>query len=211
MVPTTAFQVRDAGLSPNDTDFLVAAFDSTIPQIVSLGNTGQWGTQPFSKKDGFLEATADDIVKSESFKETGQGERVRIMVAEVQDFANPGAKDGLFRRSDDNGRTWLAVGAITIRDEQFASHLLNIKDQQPLISEVIEAGRFVFIDVIISDHRVGSRRKGVGEALLRAAEDYARDNGKTAIYLDCYTGEGSGKLLQYVKVIWHPLKVVVTF
>ena len=54
-------------------------------------------------------------------------------------------------------------------------------------------------------HRRG-RRQGIGEALMRAAEITAQENGKTLLMLDTTTGMDAERL--YARLGWQPLGVV---
>jgi GNAT superfamily N-acetyltransferase len=57
-------------------------------------------------------------------------------------------------------------------------------------------------------HRRG-RRRGVGEALMRAAEDAAREIGRTLLTLDTMTGEAGERL--YVRLGWTPIGIIPGF
>lgn len=198
MAPTT-FHVRNAGSSPSDADFIVAAFDSTIPYLESTGNSGQWGTQLFSEKDGFIQCTRDDVDKSETFRQTGRGERIRTFIAEVHDTECGDSEDGLVRHVDDGGMAFLPVGAITVRDDEFSEHILANEDLKPHAEQAKAGGGFLFIDVLVTDHRVGQRRQGAGAALVKRVKEHARERGKKTVYVDCWTG-GTGKLVPCVKL-----------
>lgn len=78
------FHIRNAGLWPHDAGFMIAAFDSTIPHLAAGGNAGQWGVEPFSRKDGFIQETHDDVRLSEEYRLTGKGDPVRTFIAEVR-------------------------------------------------------------------------------------------------------------------------------
>ncbi|KAM4067018.1 hypothetical protein HRG_001028 [Hirsutella rhossiliensis] len=215
---STPFQVRD-GTSPDDADFIVAAFDSSIAYLDSTGNGGQWGTQLFSSSSGFLESTRHDIEQSVNFSQTGQGERIRVFIAQVDDAAAGGRdsksdsdsdNDGLSRTTDrKQGKTMLSVGAMTIRDNEFARFIdLDGGDLKPHVDAARGAGGFVFVDVVVTDYRAGAARRGAGCALLDKAKEYARDRGTTAVYLTCWTG-GTGKLVPYYEK--HGFKAIQAF
>lgn len=190
------FQIRPAGHDPHDADIIVAIFDSTIPALATSGNDGQWGTGLFSAKDGFIEETQKDVAKSEEFRLTGKGERVRTFIAQVEDASDASNPDGLHRSTSDDGQSYLPVGAITIRDSHFASHLYEQHTLQPHIKDAENAPEgFVFIDVLISDYRVTrEKRRGAGAALVDAAKQYARERKMRSVFVDCWTG-GQEKLV----------------
>jgi hypothetical protein len=190
------FQIRPAGTDPHDADTIVAIFDSTIPALAANGNEGQWGTQLFSAKDGFIEETREGLAKSEKFRLKGEGERVRTFIAQVEDASNAANADGLHRSTSEHGRSYLPVGAITIRDSHFASHLYTQHTLQPHIKDAENATEgFVYIDVLVSDYRVpGEKRRGAGAALIDAAKQYARERKMRSVFVDCWTS-GQGKLV----------------
>ncbi|KAF5618851.1 acyl n-acyltransferase [Fusarium tjaetaba] len=192
------FQIRDAGSGLRDAEFITAAFDSTLPFLNETGNTGQWGTVPFSKRDGFLQGTREDIKQSETFRLIGQGERRRIFIAEIEETHFGDDAVNLHRRKDhETGRTFVSVGAAMILDDEFANHTRSVTVLKPHIAAAEERAGFVFLDFLITDHRVPSaQRKGAGLALLEHVKTYASEYGKRAIFLDCWTG-GTDKLVRY--------------
>ncbi|RBQ75736.1 hypothetical protein FVER53590_29272 [Fusarium verticillioides] len=192
------FQIRDAGSSSEDAEFIVAAFDSSLPFLTETGNAGQWGTIPFSQRDGFLKGTQDDIAQSETFRLSGQGERRRIFIADIQETHFGDDAVDLNRRKDhDTSKSLISVGAAMILDDEFASHIRSIAVLEPYVAAAEKRGGFVFLDFLITDHRVPSeRRKGAGLALLEHVKAYAYEHGKLAIFLDCWTG-GTDKLVRY--------------
>ncbi|KAF5573446.1 acyl n-acyltransferase [Fusarium pseudoanthophilum] len=192
------FQIRDAESISKDAGFITAAFDSSLPFLNETGNTGQWGTVPFSKRDGFLQGTREDIKQSEIFQLSGQGERRRIFIAESEETHFGDDSVDLHRRKDhDTGRTFVSVAAAMILDEEFASHTRSVAVLKPHIAAAEKRGGFVFLDFLIADHRVPSaQRKGAGMALLEHVKAYASEHGKRAIFLDCWIG-GTDKLVRY--------------
>ncbi|KAF4506241.1 hypothetical protein G6O67_006344 [Ophiocordyceps sinensis] len=68
----------------------------------------------------------------------------------------------------------LSVGAMTVRDT---------------------AGNFLYVHVIVTDHRVGSVRRGAGRALLDKTKEYARDRGMSAVYVDWWWHGQAGSIL----------------
>ncbi|KAF5597731.1 acyl n-acyltransferase [Fusarium subglutinans] len=192
------FQIRDAGSASEDADFITAAFDSSLPFLSETGNTGQWGTIPFSQRDGFLEGTRDDITQSEIFRLSSQGQRRRVFIAEIEETPSSENVVDLYRRKDDQtGQTFVSVGAAMILDDEFASHIRSVPVLEPYIPTAEKRGGFVFLDFLIADHRVPSaQRKGAGLALLEHVKAYACQHEKLAIFLDCWTG-GTDKLVAY--------------
>lgn len=192
MTATNPFNIRPAGISPSDAAFITSAFDSTLPHLAATGNAGQWGTQPFSEKEVFRLSVFDDLTAAKKYRETGQGEKVRMFLAEVED----GNGDEGFRRVDERGKGMLSVATMTIRDDDFAAHLKDLPELQSTIESAAEEGSFIFIDVLVSDYRTGPRRKGAGLALLNYVKDLAHKEGKRTVFMDCYRG-GTGRLIEY--------------
>ncbi|KAM0555748.1 hypothetical protein ACHAPJ_006142 [Fusarium lateritium] len=193
------FTIRDAHASFNDAQFIIDAFDSTLPHLAAAGNSGQWGTEPLSNKKGFSQGIHDTVAQSEKYRETGAGDPVRIFIAEAEDNqANAGstANDGLARRVDGNGKALVSVGFVKILDERFVGYLKasdNLKDQ---VGPATEKGNFVFLQYLVTDHRVGDQRRGAGAALLQKVKEYATGRGWKTIWIDCWDG-GNGQLVQY--------------
>ncbi|KAF5536302.1 hypothetical protein FMEXI_10397 [Fusarium mexicanum] len=191
------FQIRDAGSASEDAEFITAAFDSSLPFLAETGNTGQWGTTPFSQRDGFLEGTRDDITQSEVFRLSSQGQRLRVFIAEVEETQSSSDFADLHRRKDHTSRTFVSVGAAMILEDEFASHIRSVAVLEPHITAAEKRGGFVFLDFLVTDHRVPSaQRKGAGFALLEHVKTYAYQHRKLAIFLDCWTG-GTDKLVRY--------------
>lgn len=170
------FNIRPAVV--NDTAFIIGAFDSVIPVLIAAGNSGQWGTELFSEKEGFLDAMRDDLLQSEKFRMTGEGERIRIFIAEHNE-------------SDKQTR----VAFITIRERHFSQHVSSLGAMKQYVDEADSLpGGYSYIDVLISDQRVpSSRRKGAGAALMDHVKQHTQDMGARDVYVDCWSG-GDGKL-----------------
>ncbi len=173
---TMTFHIRPATVE--DADFIIGAFDSVIPVLIAAGNVGQWGTELFSDKDGFLDSTRDDLAQSEHFRATGQGERVRILVAEAHESRVP-------------------VAFVTVREGHFSQHVSSLGALKAYVDEA-EAlpGGYSYIDVLIADQRVQqSQRRGAGAALVEHVKQHTRAIGARDVYVDCWSG-GDGKLVQ---------------
>ncbi|KAK2934144.1 hypothetical protein FoTM2_005389 [Fusarium oxysporum f. sp. vasinfectum] len=176
------FSFHDASTSFNDAQFMADAMDSTIPHLVAAGNAGQWGTEPLSRKESFMQKMHDAVSKSEQFCETGAGST---------------ANGNLSRRVDENGKSFVSVGFVKIVEEQFVSYLKETESLKAQIEPALKKGKFVFLQYLVTDHRVGDRRRGAGAALLQKVKDYTLERGWKTIWLDCWDG-GNGQLVQYV-------------
>ena len=165
---TSGLRIRNASSAGSDTQFIVAAWDSTLPYLASIGSGEMWGAQPFSEKDGFFEDIADIIQKSEV--DISDDSR-RLLIVEVV--------------APCDGRSENApVAAAMIRD----ALPYYLTERQELASEVNRAKSLLFLEVLISDHRSHPRFEGAGAALVEATIHRAREKGKVAVYVDVWAG-----------------------
>ncbi|KAF4995112.1 hypothetical protein FGRMN_5349 [Fusarium graminum] len=193
------FSIRDARASFDDAQFMIDAFDSTLPHLAAAGNSGQWGTEPFSEKKRVVQGMHDTVTKSEKFLETGTGDPVRVFIAEIEDDQSSSDTlnvDGLASRLDEGGKVLISVGFAKILDEQFVSYLKASDSLKDVVSPASEKGKFVFLQYLVTDHRVGDKRRGAGAALLQKVKEYAAEHGWKTIWIDCWDG-GNGQLVQY--------------
>ena len=70
-------------------------------------------------------------------------------------------------------------------------------EREELKGEIEKAKSFLFIEVLISDHRMKPRYRGAGAALIKAIKSRALEKGKDALYVDVYAGN-ERKLNRYV-------------
>jgi GNAT superfamily N-acetyltransferase len=193
------FYIRDADALFCDAQFMIDAFDSTLPHLAATGNSEQWGTEPLSKKKGHVQRMHDTVTKSDSFRNTKMGDPLRVFIAEIEDndgSSGPPANGSLARRTDGNGNSFMSVGFVEVLDEQFVSYLKTSEDLKDHVGPALEKGKFVFLQYLVTDHRVGDKRRGAGAALLQKVKDYAAEKGWKTIWLDCWDG-GNGQLVQY--------------
>ncbi|KAI1312731.1 hypothetical protein F5Y03DRAFT_338913, partial [Xylaria venustula] len=161
-------QVRDATL--DDTDFILAAWDSTLPFLDSIGAGEMWGDEPFSQREGQKQETMEIIQRSE---EDPQDDSRRLLVAEVT-----ATTDGIAGAAP--------VGAAIIRD--IMPYYLFQRPE--LEGETNKADSLLFIEVLITDHRADRQRRGAGAALVEAIKRRAISKGKSAVYVDAWAGNG---------------------
>lgn len=216
MPDTLPYQMREAGLLPNDTDFLVAAFDSTLPYLQSIKGGEMWGQTPFSEKDGFIAETQESITQSESYRQTGAGDKVRVFIAEVEigsgmdeeeqeQEPTTGTGTGgtgivLHTRVGADGRVWLAIAAACVREGWVPDY---IRSQRHLrlpttVDAGVEEGKegttggggFAYLEVMVADHRTGRHHRGAGAALLQLLKQHYKEKGSRAMYVDAWAGNG---------------------
>ncbi|OAA76728.1 Acyl-CoA N-acyltransferase [Akanthomyces lecanii RCEF 1005] len=197
------FHIRDAGTSPIDLDAIMGSLDASVHHLASNGNGEQWGPKLFSERDGYREDVGEDLKTSENYRLTGQGQAKRTFIAEVED-AN--AEDGLPRRVDENGISWLPVGNLEIAENNLGDYFTDMAELQPYLEEAksIEGG-FLCIVFVMSDARAGERAKGSGAAQVEYAKQYARERGMKALYLDCWVGGTLGLVNYYESLGFTPI------
>ncbi|KAK5996659.1 hypothetical protein PT974_01998 [Cladobotryum mycophilum] len=192
-MPTSPPFVIRSATDQSDAAFIVASFDASVQHLSATGNADHWGTQPFSSKPGFLEETGREVAQSEVFRRTGEGERIRVFIAQAEDDDDgPSAatEDGLHRRKEEEVgdgqriKTYIPIGAMTIRDDEFASHINTTDILKPHLQQAKQSS-FVYIDVVLTDFRLAPhKRQGAGAALIQRAKEYARERGKKSVYYE---------------------------
>lgn len=175
MPQTSEFHIRHASSADDDAQFIVAAFDSTLPYLSSIGAGGMWGETPFSEKDGFEQETIESVQKSEH-----QDDCLKIFIAEVESSVTTAAS--VYAEQSER-RT--RVGLAMIRENSLPTYITEREEMKP---EVDGAKRFVFLEVMISDYRTSPLHKGAGAALIEAIKRYGRENEKDTLYVDCWAG-----------------------
>jgi hypothetical protein len=162
------FQIRSANSAGNDVDFIVAAWDSTLPYLASIGAGEMWGDQPFSQREGFRDDITEIIKKSEK---DDQNDSKRLLVAHL-------------RYSDHNADEYSRVGVAMIRD----ALPYYIVERPELVSESNKTESLLFIEVLFSDHRSQPRHRGAGVALIEAIKGRALARGRYVVYVDAWAG-----------------------
>jgi GNAT superfamily N-acetyltransferase len=128
----------------DDAPDLLALFDDAVAWLVARGQTGQWGSEPWSAR------------------ETG--------VARVEEWAAGG---GLrLARDTAAGPDALAAGAMVL-----GSHM-------PYVPAPERPEVYVMVLLVNQAYR----RRGVGAALIAAAEAEARATGAQQLRVDCWAG-----------------------
>jgi hypothetical protein len=164
---TNQFRIRSATSSGNDIRFIIAAWDSTLLYLASIGAGEMWSSEPFSQRDGFEQDITDIIQKSE---QDDQNVSRRLLVAEIESQV-----DGIVQ-----------VGAAMIRDA-----LPNSLIEREELKNVVEKTcSLLFIEVLISDHRSQARYRGAGAALIEVIKSRALAAGKDVVYVDAWAGNG---------------------
>ena len=183
------FTVREASTAFNDPQFIVEAFDSTLPFLASIGSGDMWGSISYSERPGFIEETAKSVKESEQYALIGSGEAVLILIAETElpDSKDSGLPSECRIRTDDSGRRFLAVGTAEIRQKP-PSYIVEQEHLGFKHSEGEGINDLVYLEVVVADHRTGGPGKGAGTALINGAVEYGRKLGKRYLYVDSVSG-----------------------
>jgi hypothetical protein len=157
---TPHFHIRPATPNSDDTDFILATWDSTLPFLASIGAGEMWGNQPFSQREGQRQEIVDII--NETTKEHDGGRR--FWIAET-DCSEGGVR----------------VGAALTR-ESLPGYLTEHIDMNATKT-------LLYLEVLITDHRLNKQyRGGAGKALIEALKQHARSSGRDVIYVDVWAG-----------------------
>ncbi|KAK1624918.1 acetyltransferase [Colletotrichum phormii] len=193
-----AMNVRNAGQVPHDADFIVEAFDSVLAPLAAMGSGEMWGSQPFSQKNGFVEENLKDVETSERYRTTGEGDALRVFIAEVEvGTSSAGAitphdagldEPGRRYRIAETGNRYLPVGTAFVRTNWLPGHVKAQFKQDKSRAELEGKSNFVYLDVLVTDFRAGRHRKGAGEALIRRAKEYGVEQGMQVLYVDAWAG-----------------------
>lgn len=203
------FHVRPAGKSPTDAQFFIDAFDSTLPYLASIGSEEMWGLEPFSKREGFAQETTEQVEQSQGLRPTPDGKVLKVLICEAElpggDYYG-GLSDVAYirtemdaRDSEKNGmRHFLSVGAAIIREDWIPSYIekeehLGLGRRKPPATAHNHENGFVYLEVMVTDCRLGEYRRGAGAALLHGVREYAQSKGMQTIYVDAWAGN-DGKL-----------------
>ncbi|RYC62596.1 hypothetical protein CHU98_g3622 [Xylaria longipes] len=193
----TKFHIREVCHNPTDGDFIVAAFDSALPHLASVGCGDQWGSTPFSERAEYRRRMYDSIPLSEASRlnQDGNSEHARLFIAEVETH-HASDLQGLSFRTDDHGNRFLSVGAAFVRENWWPGYLKAHDSTKSIFENANADGAFCYVELLISDFRTGTARKGAGAALLQSARAYSVSRGAKALYLDCWAGNG-GSLVEF--------------
>lgn len=175
-------RVRTAIPDSDDLDFIVAAFDSTLPYLTLIGAGEMWGSQPFSQRDGFVEDIQTSIKQSEDYLNSG----VLVLIAEQEPDILQAVHD-----QDQGKDCWQPVAAAIIRDT-LPNYLTTNASLVPILAD---AEDFLHIEAMVAHCHVGKDRHrggGAGAAIINEVRERANAKGKVCILTDCWAGNGRG-------------------
>ncbi|KAJ4404815.1 hypothetical protein N0V82_010420 [Gnomoniopsis sp. IMI 355080] len=192
MTTRPPFQVREAESSFSDDKFVVAAFDSSLPYLASIGSQEMWGSTPFSERDGWAAETSQQVQDAETFRLTGQGEALRIFVVEAEVLPDADGREVQqgselnSRVRPEDGKRLVAVGFAFVREDWVPPYVAS---QEHLVGELAGADSCLYIEAMVADYRVsGPLRKGSGSALVQAIKEYGLKTQRRALFVDGWAG-----------------------
>ncbi|THX52328.1 hypothetical protein D6D06_06806 [Aureobasidium pullulans] len=161
--------VRTANLDGDDVEFILAAWDSTLPFLASIGAGEMWGNQPLSARAGQRQEVID-IIKGTTKELHGSRD---FLIAET-------------RRSE---------GIVQLGAAMTRQRLPDYLNQHVDIRSHIDANKaLIYLEVLVADQRPNRRYKGAGQALVEALKQRARLDGKDILY---YEGIGFTKVVEF--------------
>lgn len=193
---TPTFHIRGLSDGLEDGQFMIDAFDASLLYLATIGGEGQWGSVPFAERPN-----SKDRIKvfeqAKRYQSTGEGDPVRIFVAEAEIPPSAAAElPATVRvRTGDAGEKYLAVGSVTLSEVMYPPYMATFFDQDPIKKALDGTQDYIYLEALITDYRVGPWRKGAGAALIEFSRQYCLEKGKRTIYVDSYAGN-DGKLVK---------------
>lgn len=157
------FHVRLANLDGDDVDFILAAWDSTLPYLASIGAGEMWGDQPFSQRAGQRQEVIDIINGTTKGLDGGR----QFWIAEV------------------HGAEQIVKAGAAMTREILPGYLTEHIDME---SDPDANMGLLYLEVLMADHRPKKRSRGAGKALIEALKQRARSDGRDAMYVDVWAG-----------------------
>ena len=158
-----SFHVRPASSDGDDEQFILAAWDSTLPFLASIGAGEMWGDRPFSQREGQRQEVVDVINGATKQHDGGR----QFWIAETH------CAEGVVK------------GGAAMTRESLPGYLIEHAD---LKKHMGSNKRLLYLEVLIADHRSNKRYKGAGKALVEFLERRARSDGMDALYVDIWAG-----------------------
>lgn len=181
--------LAEVTLRPGNADDLPALLelmDTAIEWLVSLGRTGQWGTEPTSARPNWIKRFAE-VVSSDG-----------LWVATAPAPApapGPPASDARADGTAEDAATPVTTGTTSTTGPAPTSVVvgaLAVGGPKHYISPAAEPERYVRL---LITHRSWKGR-GLGGLLLAKARSVAREAGVSLLRVDCYAG-GDGALVRW--------------
>ncbi|KAI0206804.1 acetyltransferase [Astrocystis sublimbata] len=191
---TPDFHIRSIKQGPEDEDFILAAFDASLPQLASIGSGGQWGSQPFSEREDT--GARLPFQQAQRYQATGEGDPIYVFIieAEVQDEDKLPAS--LDIRTDESGKRLVRVGTVMFLEALYPKIASELFDRDVVKKALDGTNDYIYVEALVTDVRVGELRKGAGVAMLDHARQFCRDKAKDKLHLIAYSGNDR-KLVKY--------------
>lgn len=108
-------------------------------------------------------------------------------------------------RVTSDGQCFLPVGFAYVRENWIPNY---VKSQHhlpmPIIHSSTEIGGFLYLEVMVTDSRVGRLCRGAGAALIRGMREYGQGRGMKALWVDGWAGN-ERKLIRFVLFLFSLL------
>ena len=181
MSASPQFLVRKAGSIYSDDQFIISAFDRAPLFLASMGSHEQWGSTPFSHRDGWVEETLGQIRNAEDYdsSDKGNGNGLHILIVETEWPALGAEIPDVHSRVALDGKRYLSVGFAFVRDQWIPPY---IESQPNLHIDDVERECSTYLEVMVTDSGVGTLRHGAGAALIRGICDYSFARGRKTLF-----------------------------
>jgi hypothetical protein len=194
------FQCRDAGRYPNpgDAQFIIDAFDVSLSHMAAMGSGDQWGTELWSQKADFVHEIRGWVAAAAKSDRSTKVFICEVAVCDMEEgeTADQNEGRGAFLRTDVDGRRFVMVGAAIVHDLWLPPYAAAYYEDRTLnhhLAACLENQDFMWLEILITDFRVGRFRKGAGVALIERITDDARRSGRKYVWVHCWAGN-EGKL-----------------
>ncbi|KAI0528267.1 acetyltransferase [Xylaria bambusicola] len=197
-MPTTpTFHVRGLSESLGDGQFVIDAYDASLPHLASIGSGKQWGSTPFAGRTD-QEEKIKVFRQAEHYQLTGEGPPVQIFIveAEIPSSAVDELPSSLKLRKDADGKNLLSVGTMMLSQGLYPHYMATLFNQDPIKKELDGTRDYIYLEGLITDFRTGAWRKGVGAVLIEYARQFCREKGQKILYADAYAGN-ERRLVKY--------------
>jgi hypothetical protein len=184
----TEFHLHHAS-SLEDADYILAALDSSLPQLELKGSGQQWGMQPMSERPEKVEAVRNAVRDALLYRKKGEGDYVEAFIAEAETKPGISSEAEAIVRTSEDGKSLVQTGAMVTTDV-FNGYLRDMEGLRSVVEEAERKKDFLFVKLLVSDYRAGRARKGAGAALVERVSRRAGELGKKSVFVDCWGGNG---------------------
>jgi hypothetical protein len=189
----TEFHLRHTS-SLEDADYILAALDSSLPQLELIGSGQQWGLRPMSERPEQVEVVRNAVRDALLYREKGKGDYVEAFIAEAETKPGISSETKAIVRTSENSKSLVQTGAMVTTDV-FNGYLRDMEELRSVVEEAERKKDFLFVRLLVGDYRAGPARKGAGAALVERVRRRAGELGKKSVYVDCWGGNG-GRLVK---------------